>query len=186
MNVFSFPSNTAKKLSLTTQCSAGTSPDLVKAIYAHLAKLPISICRLSLCWWTIGGQQWEKRGRLQSIQRLPLPMARGGEEAFLKSLARGMVFVQVGQIMSTSASFLAFATALLDHLGSVHQASACTDTAQTSFSQSSPETPYSHWEWPPKLVSFPLLQIALKITIPQQCTESPPDLCVLYRHKLLS
>lgn len=39
---FFFPSNTVKRLSLTINCSAGTMPDLVKAIYAHLAKFPIS------------------------------------------------------------------------------------------------------------------------------------------------
>lgn len=31
-----------------------------------------SVC---LCWLINGGQWWEKRGRLQSIERLPLPIA---------------------------------------------------------------------------------------------------------------
>ena len=75
MSGFSFPSSTVKMLSLTINCSAGTPPDLVKAGYAYLAKLPISICRLNLCWLANRGQQCEKRGRLQPLQRLPLPIA---------------------------------------------------------------------------------------------------------------
>lgn len=46
MSGFSFLLNTVKMLTLTIDCSAGTLPDLVKAISVHLAKLPVSICRL--------------------------------------------------------------------------------------------------------------------------------------------
>lgn len=76
MSGFSFPSNLVKMLSLTIDCSAGILPDLVRRFLLIWQSCQSPFAgSYSLCQKANRRQWWEKRWRLQSLQRLPLPIA---------------------------------------------------------------------------------------------------------------
>lgn len=174
MNGFSFLSNTAKTLSLSADCSAGTLPDLIKAIFGQ--KLFGKIADLHL-QAQVGGSGGKRGGERSPYKVSTLPAARGGEPAFLIKWCKrhGLCPSRSG---SEHLSLLpGFCICSLRHLGSVHPTLPVQTPCKPFFRQPSPEAPYSHWEWPPKLTAFPSL---LERSLFHRSVQNNHQSCVFY------
>lgn len=130
MNCFSFLSNTAKTLSLSADCSAGTLPDLVKAIFGQ--KLFGKIADLHL-QAQVGGSGGKRGGERSPYKVSTLPAARRGGPAFLIKWCKrhGLCPSRSGsEHLSLLPGFCIFS---LRPFGLCASNTACTDTMQTLF-----------------------------------------------------